>query len=41
MFAVMKRTVDERDAAGYVSALKAYNWALLERLPEPDIVRLR
>jgi DNA-binding GntR family transcriptional regulator len=33
MFAVMKRTVDERDAAGYVSALKAYNWALLNGCP--------
>lgn len=33
MFTVMKRTVDERDAAGYVAALKAYNWALLNGCP--------
>jgi DNA-binding GntR family transcriptional regulator len=33
MFAVVKRTVDERDPAGYVSALKAYNWTLLNGCP--------
>ena len=29
----MEHTVAERDAAGYVSALKAYNWALLNGCP--------
>ena len=33
MFTTMRRTVDERDPAGYVSALKAYNWALLNGCP--------
>jgi DNA-binding GntR family transcriptional regulator len=33
MFATMKRTVAERDAAAYVSALKDYNWMLLEGCP--------
>jgi DNA-binding GntR family transcriptional regulator len=33
MFATMKRTVAEQDAAAYVSALKDYNWELMDGCP--------
>lgn len=32
-YALMKLTVEGHDAAGYVSALKAHNWALLNGCP--------